>query len=143
MANLRLPRQRGPVLASSADLLIGGIDDPGPPARRFNGWIDDVQIYDVALNQEAVEILHAKRIFLDQADVLVISPAGGGRRPVTVSSTPPSPGPTPVHDRRCGTDRHFPPLLGAVPLPVPAPTTVRARGVSQQLSPFPRSVQPP
>ncbi|MGE3308333.1 MAG: FG-GAP-like repeat-containing protein [Limisphaerales bacterium] len=49
--------QGGSVVPSPADFMIGGADPP-PPARRFNGRIDDVQIYEVALDGESIDFLH-------------------------------------------------------------------------------------
>ncbi len=76
--------QGGSVVPSPADFMIGGAD-PGPPARRFNGLIDDVQIYGVALDQESIDFLHRHPgLSLAQSDVISFLPESG---PVTNPAT--------------------------------------------------------
>jgi len=76
----------GAVIPSPADFMIGGIDPP-PPARRFNGLIDEVQIYGTDLTQDAIDFLRAHPgLNLGQRDVITFSPpAGPVFNPATVS----------------------------------------------------------
>lgn len=78
--------QGGPVIPSPADFMIGGID-PGPPARRFHGFIDEVQVYDLAIDQASVDFLHDHPgLNLNQRDVITFIPEPGPvPNPVTIS----------------------------------------------------------
>ena len=82
--------QGGAVIPSPAAFMIGGIDPP-PPARRFNGLIDEVQIYGADLNQDAIDFLHAHPgLNLAQRDVITFSPPTGpvfNPATVTLSTT--------------------------------------------------------
>lgn len=76
----------GPVVDSAAELKIGGVD-PGPPPRRFHGWIDEVQVYDMAIRPEEVHFLSANPgATLEQMNPVTFAPAGGEvASPVAVS----------------------------------------------------------
>ena|GEM_PF-2920907 len=73
-------------MPSPAEFIIGGLD-PAPPARRFQGLIDEVQIYDTTLGLSDAEFLfaHPSRN-LAQREVITFSPPPGPVfSPITVS----------------------------------------------------------
>ncbi len=78
--------QGGTVILSAADFMVGAVDPP-PPARRFNGWIDEVQVYGTALDQASIDFLHTHPgLNLNQREVITFSPASGPvSNPVTIT----------------------------------------------------------
>jgi hypothetical protein len=119
----------GTVSLSPADFMIGGMDPP-PPARRFNGVIDEVQVYDSAIDQPAIDFLRANPgLHLAQRDILGFEPAAGpvvspARISIFTTNT--------LGQIRYTTDGSEP-LITSTPytspfnLQVTAPVTVRAR----------------
>jgi hypothetical protein len=48
-----------PIEPTTSLVVIGGVSDSGRPLGLFDGLIDDIQVYDVALSDEEVAFLHA------------------------------------------------------------------------------------
>jgi hypothetical protein len=78
--------QGGTVIPSPADFIIGGVD-PVPPARRFHGFIDEVQIYGTAIDQASIDFLHTNPgRNLNQREVIHFTPESGPvSNPVTIT----------------------------------------------------------
>jgi hypothetical protein len=130
--------QGGTVILSAADFMVGAVDPP-PPARRFNGWIDEIQVYGTALNQASIDFLHTHPgLNLNQREVITFSPASGPVfNPVTITIDT-----TVVGGQiRYTLDDTDPTITstaytGPFSLPVTGPFTIRARAF---LNGFPAS----
>ena len=127
--NLLASASGGMVIPSPASFMIGGIDPP-PPARRFNGTIDEVQIYDHALTVADVQFLQANPgLDLTQRDVISFQPEPGPvPNPTTITlSTTNQVGQ--IRYTRDGSEPTANSTLysGPFSLEIPAPVTLRAR----------------
>ena len=49
-----------PIAGNAASFIIGGVSIGGMPTGLFTGWIDELQLYDVALSAEDVDALYAR-----------------------------------------------------------------------------------